>query len=194
MSIVTEVEAPSRAKRLKAVSNAAHERVDNGVMQAAPFASAENYARFLKFQYHLHRRVETLYADAALQELLPDLAERSRLEALEQDFADLGMTPPEAELGPALGLAEALGWLYVVEGSNMGAAILAKEAAKLGFTAEHGARHLAGHPEGRALHWRRFTAALNEVELTAEEEERIEAAATAAFLHVETLVGRELAA
>lgn len=193
MSIATDVEAPSRAKRLKAVSNAAHERVDNGVMQAAPFASAENYARFLKFQYHLHRRVETLYADAALQELLPDLAERSRLEALEQDFAALGMTPPEADLGPALSLAEALGWLYVVEGSNMGAAILAKEAAKLGFTAEHGARHLAGHPEGRALHWRRFTAALNEVELTPEEEARIEAAATEAFLHVETLVGRELA-
>ncbi|WP_428032921.1 biliverdin-producing heme oxygenase [Ancylobacter sp.] len=194
MSIATDVEAPSRAKRLKAASTAAHERVDGGVMHAAPFASPENYARFLRFQYHLHRRVETLYADAGLQELLPDLSERSRFAALEQDFADLGLTPPDAAAGPSLELAEALGWLYVVEGSNMGAAILAKEAAKIGFTAEHGARHLAGHPEGRALHWRHFTAALNEVELTPEEETRIEAAATAAFDHVDLLVGRELAA
>ncbi|TCK30675.1 heme oxygenase [Ancylobacter aquaticus] len=192
MSIATDVEAPNRAKRLKAASTAAHERVDSGVMQAAPFADGANYQRFLRFQYHLHRRVETLYADADMQELLPDLAERSRLAALEQDFADLGLALPEAPFGPELDRAEALGWLYVVEGSNMGAAILAKEAAKLGFTAEHGARHLAGHPEGRALHWRRFTAALNEAELTAEEETRLEAAANAAFSHVETLVGREL--
>lgn len=192
MSIATDVEAPNRAKRLKAASTAAHERVDSGVMHAAPFAGRANYERFLRFQYRLHRRVETLYADAALQELLPDLAERSRLAALEQDFADLGLTPPNAAPGPTLERAEALGWLYVVEGSNMGAAILAKEAVKIGFTAEHGARHLAGHPEGRALHWRRFTAALNEVELTDEEEARIEAAATAAFEHVETLIGQEM--
>ncbi|RTL93224.1 biliverdin-producing heme oxygenase [Ancylobacter aquaticus] len=194
MSIATDVEAPNRAKRLKAASTAAHERVDSGVMQAAPFADSANYQRFLRFQYHLHRRVATLYADPSLQDMLPELAARCRLAALEQDFADLGLTPPEAEFGPSLDRAEALGWLYVVEGSNMGAAILAKEAAKLGFTAEHGARHLAGHPEGRALHWRRFTAALNEAELTSEEEARLEAAANAAFTHVETLVGRELAA
>ena len=118
------------------------------------------------------------------------------LPLLRQDLLDMGLEPPAGD-APTLPVDDPetlLGTLYVVEGSNMGAAILAKEAAKLGFTAEHGARHLAGHPEGRALHWRRFTAALNEVELTAEEEARIEAAATEAFLHVETLVGRELAA
>lgn len=192
MTIAADLEAPNRAKRLKAASAAAHERVDSGVMLAAPFADRAHYERFLRFQYRLHRRVETLYADEALQPLLPDLAARSRLAALEQDFADLGLTPPVAEDGPALGKAEALGWLYVVEGSNMGAAILAKEAAKMGFSAEHGARHLSGHPEGRALHWRRFTAALDAVELTPEEETRIEAAATAAFNHVEALIGEEL--
>jgi len=192
MSSVTDAEAPSRARRLKAVSAAAHERVDTGVMQAAPFATPAKYADFLRFQYRLHRRVETLYADPALQPLLPDLADRSRLAALEADFGDLGLVPPEAPPGPALGRAEALGWLYVVEGSNMGAAILAKEAAKIGYSSEHGARHLAGHPEGRALHWRRFTAALDAAELTEDEERRIEAAATAAFTHVEALIGEEL--
>lgn len=193
MSSVIDAEAPSRARRLKAVSAAAHERVDNGVMQAAPFATPAKYAAFLRFQYRLHRRVETLYTDPALQPLLPDLSARSRLEALEADFADLGLALPDAPPGPALDRAEALGWLYVVEGSNMGAAILAKEAAKIGYSSEHGARHLAGHPEGRALHWRRFTAALDAVDLSDEEEDRVGAAATAAFNHVETLVREELA-
>ncbi len=65
-----------------------------------------------------------------------------------------------------------MGWLYVVEGSNLGAAFLLKDAAKLGLGEEFGARHLAGAPEGRGLHWRTFTAALDEIELT-EEEERV---------------------
>ncbi|MGG2475716.1 biliverdin-producing heme oxygenase, partial [Rhizobium sp. BR5] len=78
-------------------------------------------------------------------------------------------------------LPEAMGWLYVVEGSNLGAAFLLKDAAKLGLTEEFGARHLAGAPEGRGLHWRTFTAALDEISLTVEEEERVVAGAEAAF-------------
>ncbi|WP_029354893.1 biliverdin-producing heme oxygenase [Bosea sp. 117] len=193
MTIATPIEQPGRAKRFKAASAAAHERVDNGVMAAAPFASKANYERFLRFQYRLLRRVEPLYADAGLQPLLPELAGRSRLDALEQDFADLGLAPPAVAFGPRLPIAEALGWLYVVEGSNMGAAFLAKEATKLGFSDAFGARHLAGHPEGRGLHWRRFTAALDAVELTPDEDVRAAQAAADAFAHVEALIREELA-
>jgi protein TonB len=54
-----------------------------------------------------------------------------------------------------------MGWLYVAEGSNLGAAFLLKEAVKLNLSGSFGARHLAGAPEGRGLHWRTFTAALD---------------------------------
>ncbi|WAC29225.1 biliverdin-producing heme oxygenase [Ancylobacter sp. SL191] len=192
MTIVTDIQPDTRAKRLKAATTAAHEVVDTTVMSAQPFASRANYERFLRFQYRLHRHVEPLYAAPAFQTLLPDLAERSRLDALEQDFADLGVTAPVADFGPERPLAEALGWLYVVEGSNMGAAFLAKDAAKIGFSSEFGARHLAGHAEGRGLHWRRFTAGLDSVELTEAEERAAEVAATAAFNHVLELVRQEM--
>jgi len=194
MNVATTTDQESRAKRFKAASSAAHERVDHAVMAAQPFANTENYKRFLRFQYRLHTGVEALYADEALQPLLPELADRSRLPKLEQDFADLGESlPTDVEEGTAQPLPEALGWLYVVEGSNMGAAFLAKEAAKIGLSDEFGARHLAGHAEGRGLHWRRFIAALDAVELTGEEEVRAENAAAAAFAHVYTLVQQELA-
>lgn len=192
MTIVPDMQMGSRAKRLKAATTAAHEEVDNTVMGAQPFASRENYERFLRFQYRLHSHVEPLYAAEAFQSVLPDLASRSRLDALRQDFADLGLTPPVTEFGPELPLAEALGWLYVVEGSNMGAAFLAKDAAKIGFSNEFGARHLAGHAEGRGLHWRRFTAALDSVKLTEVEERAAEAAATEAFQHVLAIVRQEM--
>lgn len=193
MNVVSDIEPQSLAKRLKAASAAVHEDVDHSVMAAKPFASREAYERFLRFQYRLHRRVEPLFTDPALQPLLPDLGERSRLAALEQDFADLGLAvPADAEFGPALPRAQALGWLYVVEGSNMGAAFLAKEALKIGLSDEFGARHLAGHPQGRGLHWRNFTAALDAVELTEAEDAAAQAAAADAFAHVLVLVRQEL--
>jgi heme oxygenase len=87
---------------------------------------------------------------------------------------------------------EALGWLYVAEGSNLGAAFLLKEAAKLGLSESFGARHLADAPEGRGLHWRRFTAALDAVALSASEEARAIASANDAFARVRALVDRFL--
>lgn len=195
MTVAMNIGTGGRAKRLRAASTHLHERVDQSVMAAEPFASKANYAQFLRFQHGLHRRVAPLYADAQLQSLLPDLASRARLDEVERDLVDLGLEVPEAtERAPALPVPEALGWLYVVEGANMGAAILAKEAGKLGLSDAFGARHLAGHPEGRGLHWRRFTAALDAVELTPDEDARAEAAAVAAFSHVLDLVGQELSA
>ncbi|HQS10224.1 MAG TPA: biliverdin-producing heme oxygenase [Xanthobacteraceae bacterium] len=199
MSVDGDVLAPSRILRFRAASSAYHQRVDDRVMQAAPFASRQNYARFLRFQYRLHRRVAPLYAAPAYQALLPDLASRERLSRVESDLLDLGLARPEiarpdlAEPAALLPLPEALGWLYVVEGSNMGAAFLLKAAIKLDLSERFGARHLAAHPEGRGLNWRRFTEALDAIALTAEEDRRAQAATISAFSHVLDLVGEELA-
>ena len=66
--------------------------------------------------------------------------------------------------------------------------MLRKEAAKLGLSDDFGARHLAGHPEGRAAHWRAFVAALDAGVLNAEEEKKATAGAEAAFARVRALV------
>ncbi len=127
-----------------------------------------------------HRDIDALYDDPALDKLLPDLHGRRRLHLIEQDLADLGVgalafeAPPTFTATAPVDLPTALGWLYVAEGSNMGAAFLLKWAReKLGLSEEFGARHLAGAPEGRGLHWRTFTAALDAVTLSDEEEDRV---------------------
>jgi len=193
MTLATDTRPDSRAKRLKAATHEAHERVDRAVMAAEPFADHETYGRFLRFQYRLHNHVEPLYADPEFGQILPELEHRSRLSALEQDFDDLALERPSAPAGPRRELPEALGWLYVVEGSNMGAAFLAKDAAKIGFSEGFGARHLAGHAEGRGLHWRSFTDALDAADLSAGQEAEAEVAAVAAFDHVLALIEEELA-
>lgn len=196
--MTTDTLTPSRAKRLKAQTHETHERLDKSIMAAASFASLEGYARFVRMQYRFHRDIAALYDDARLQSLFPGLSERQRLGLIAADLADLGTALPEEDgdrafaPGSAIDVASALGWLYVAEGSNMGAALLRKEAAKLGLSDDHGARHLAPAPEGPAAAWRAFTALLDAVELSPEEEEGAIAGAHAAFARVQAHADADL--
>lgn len=192
-----ELEKPieaSRAKRLKAATNETHERLDKSIMMRNPFASRERYGMFVNVQHQFHREIDALYANPVLDALLPDLKGRRRFGQIEQDLSDLGITAPVASTSPVFAsganvdLPTALGWLYVAEGSNLGAAFLLKEAAKLGLSETFGARHLAAAPEGRGLHWKTFTAALDALELTDAQEENVVQGAKAAFARVQGLV------
>jgi heme oxygenase (biliverdin-IX-beta and delta-forming) len=184
----------SRAKRLKAATNETHGRLDESIMAQKPFASRERYGLFVTVQQQFHRDIDALYSNPTVARLLPDLATRRRLPLIEQDLRDLGIVPVVIG-GEAVFRADAdidvpaaLGWLYVTEGSNLGAAFLLKEAEKLGLSETFSARHLAAAPEGRGLHWKTFTAALDAIELTDAEDERAIAGARAAFARVQGLV------
>jgi len=193
-----DIEKPketSRARRLKAATNGQHDRLDESIMARSPFASRESYGRFVNMQHEFHREIERLYSNPELVRLLPDLPDRRRFGLIVQDLNDLGIVPMaaggEAEFGRHdvdVDVPTALGWLYVAEGSNLGAAFLLKAAGKLGLSAFSGARHLAAAPEGRALHWKAFTAALDAVSLSDAEEQRVIAGARAAFSRVQDLV------
>lgn len=191
---MTEVIDQPLSKRLKALTHETHDRLDRSIMAAASFADRAGYGRFAQVQYLFHRDIDALYGDAALQDLLPGLSDRRRLALIAADLGDLGVALPDDGEAPAFtpgaaaDVPTALGWLYVAEGSNMGAALLRKEVAKIGLSDTHGARHLAPTPEGPAAHWRAFTQALDAATLTAAEEARAVAGAEAAFTRVQRLV------
>ncbi len=181
-----------RWRRLRSATEAVHGRLDQRIMAADPFGDRARYGRFLLVQHAFHRDVDALYDGVELGRLLPDLADRRRLALIARDLGDLGLAPPGGELPPACSLdtavPTALGWLYVAEGSNLGAAFLLKEAAKIELSESFGARHLAPAPQGRGLAWRTFTAALDAVVLSPDEENAVDAGAIAAFARVHSLV------
>lgn len=187
-----------RSKRLKALTHDVHDRLDKSIMEASSFDSLEGYGRFAGVQWAFHRDIDALYDDPALIALLPGLAERRRMALIAMDLADMGLATPAVETAPVFlrdrpsDTATALGWLYVAEGSNLGAALLRKEAAKLGLSDSHGARHLAPTNGGPAAHWRVFTTALDAVVLTPEEDDRAVAGAQAAFRRVQDLANAAL--
>jgi heme oxygenase len=147
-------------------------------------------------QYRFHREIDALYAIPQLTALLPDLPERRRLLKIANDLNDLEQVPPPAQaarLGISTPVPVALGWLYVAEGSNLGATILYKMAGeKLGLDRNMGARHLAAHPDGAARHWREFTRILDAAVLTEQEETMTLQAAENAFTTVSGYAEDEL--
>ncbi|MBB6261858.1 heme oxygenase [Paenochrobactrum gallinarii] len=183
-----------RSKRLKAVTSGTHDTLDKAIMAGEPFRDRERYALFLKVQHQFHRDINALYDNAKLDAVLPDLQGRRRFSLIGDDLSDLAVSAPEITDAPVfassddIDLPTALGWLYVAEGSNMGAAFLLKAAQKIGLSEAFGARHLAGAPEGRGLHWRTFTQALDDINLSEDEEDKLVAGAESAFKRVHALV------
>lgn len=185
MNIITVsgATATSRAARLSAATDDLHEHLHGVVAAADPFGSRARFGRWAQVQYQFHGELEPLHRRASLQALIPDLATRARSAVVAQDLADLGVSlPAPAPLAlDALDDGQALGWLFVAEGSTLGAAMLLKRAEALGLSETFGARHLAAAPEGRARHWKAFTAVLDGLALGQDEEARMVTAARRAF-------------
>ena len=171
--------------RLRTSTAALHEKLDKLVMSEKPFENRENYGRFVIAQYLFQRDIESLYDEPRLLTMIPDLPSRPRLAAAAADLQDLGITIPEEAGAPAadtLGLGAGLGWLYVSEGSKLGAAFLFKEAGqKLGLSETLGARNLAAPEGGRGAAWKRFVHVLDNNTLTDDEKEHVVDGARDAF-------------
>ena len=179
-----------RSQRLNQITNEPHQKLDALVKAHKPFDTRENFARFVVAQYLFQSELQALYTDAALKEIVPDLPERCRAEQAKADLADLNTQVPAPVAGAvnAPSKAEALGWIFVSEGSKLGAAFLIKRAVALELSETFGARHLGEPAGGRAEGWKSFTRTLDGLEFSAEEEAAVEKGAVDAFVRFTVLL------
>ena len=185
-----------RSQRLNQITNEPHQKLDALVKAHKPFDEVANFARFVVAQYLFQSELMALYTDPALKEIVPDLPERCRAEQAKADLADLNTEVPAPVAGAvnAPSKAEALGWIFVSEGSKLGAAFLIKRAVGLGLSDTFGARHLGEPAGGRAEGWKSFIRTLDGLELTAEEEADLDKGAVAAFERFTVLLEHAYAA
>ena len=179
-----------RSQRLNQITNEPHTTLDALVKTHAPFETQANFARFVVAQYLFQSELVSLYNDAELTAIVPDLPARCRAEAAKADLADLDAEIPTAVAGALKNPSKAasLGWLFVSEGSKLGAAFLIKRAVGLGLSDTFGARHLGEPAGGRAEGWKRFTRTLDGLEFSAEEEADVEKGAINAFMRFTVLL------
>ncbi|WP_410472631.1 biliverdin-producing heme oxygenase [Faucicola mancuniensis] len=179
----------SFSESLKLSSRQTHDSVDNLVMSMQPFVSHDNYRKFLQAQYEFHQAVRPFHDAKDLNEIIADLQELSRFDAVVADMKALEVEPVNSGIAvPEVVGAKRLGWLYCVEGSNVEAAVLYKEAGKIELDETHGATHLAGHKDGRLRHWRAFKEKLDALTLTKEEQAEALQGAQDAFAYYKSVI------
>ncbi|TWB56671.1 biliverdin-producing heme oxygenase [Nitrospirillum viridazoti] len=123
-----------------------------------------DYIHLLKAQHPALRAVELSLEAAGVELILPDWQQRRRRHALEADLAALNannrLSAVLVEAPLIRSRAQALGHLYVLEGSRLGAEVLLRRALVSGDPLISQATRFLAHGRGRPF-WRGFVALLN---------------------------------
>ncbi|WP_165066994.1 biliverdin-producing heme oxygenase [Paludisphaera rhizosphaerae] len=176
--------------RLKEATRLHHEAVETRLGSYRLTRSLDGYKRVLRRFLGFHRPVE----DALVKipgwpavGINPD--ERRKAHLLEADLRTLGVS--ESELAaqpncpfppPLTSLPEALGVMYVLEGSTLGGQYMRKLVREtLGLTPESGCAYFASYGESVGPMWKAFGAAVDAFATTDEIRATIERSAVATF-------------
>lgn len=115
---------------LRAATHGAHEQLD-ALFSCLDLADPVDYRRFLKVHASVFPSCEATLSASCAADLLPDWPARIRAPSLEDDLwtvgvgAQRGRMQPEAPVEPAA----AFGMMYVLEGSRLGGAVLARRVS-----------------------------------------------------------------
>ena len=186
---------------LRETTRDAHQR-----LEALPFASAlaenqlplESYVGYLRVMAVIHSVLEhelPVEADERIDRVWSD--DMRRLPALRRD---LGYFSSQAvrDITPAHSAVESvanrllqrsveaplsmLGYLYVLEGSRLGAIVLSKMVKRtFGLQEGRGLVYLEGHGDETQTHWEAFRTRMNDIVLSTEERQAIVDTAVEAF-------------
>jgi len=148
---------------IKEATKAAHQDLEKKViLKLKAIRSNADYADVLKHFYAYFNAVEQAIAPYITNELLPDHAERRNSEYLKRDIEELSATVdelPEVHAPKIENTLQALGAMYVMEGSIMGGPIIVQMLAKYGVT--KGVSFFSGYGEATGMMWGKFVAVMN---------------------------------
>jgi len=155
-------------ERLKTETRPAHERIEKAIDLERRVVTRGAYRNLLIRYYGFHSAWEKA-AGGVVQDR--DFFERRRkTKILARDLAALGLSqeeiirlPPCDPLMPLPSPAAVLGSMYVVEGSTLGGAIIARMVEqRLGLDAQTGCSYFKSYGRETAMMWRAFRARLLE--------------------------------
>lgn len=156
--------------RLREGTRDLHDAVERGLDWERRVATRAGYRDLLARWYGFHATFEPAAASAfAGEEAF--FGPRRKLHLLRRDLLHLGMPAGGVDALPVCRpqvpmptRAEALGALYVLEGSTLGGQLVARRVGRaLGFTARGGCAYYAGYgPGGTGPMWRAFQDALSD--------------------------------
>jgi heme oxygenase len=174
---------PDRRSRLRSATEDAHRHLDAVVDQAGFFRDRLSYVVYLRATLRARRPLELALHQCDAAKLFALSSDRDIAPALRADIEDVTGAVPATDFivaGQPLSAAQALGTLYVLEGSALGARHLAPRAHSIGMSPTFGARHFA-RQTATPKSWSVFLRVLEAQPLDAVHEGACIEAATAAF-------------
>lgn len=163
---------------LRERSASAHQQLEKIVVaKLKSIRSQEDYAELLKLFYAYFNRLEHVIEPFITDEILPDRSERRHSGFLANDIISLGGTTDDIlvpEVPEVNNLVQALGALYVMEGSIMGGAVIVQMLGKYGITT--GTSFFSGYGSQTPIKWAFFMESLNKNITASAQQEVIEAA------------------
>lgn len=158
--------------KIKEATTEAHQNLEGKVVRKLKaIRSNDDYADLLKYCYAYFNALEQAVAPYITAEILPNHASRRHSGYIKADIEELGSNVNElpAVTVPAVNnLVEALGALYVMEGSIMGGPYIVQMLAKGGINT--GVSFFSGYGEQTGRMWGIFTEVLNNAAQSEKEE------------------------
>nr|WP_295661158.1 biliverdin-producing heme oxygenase [Polymorphobacter sp.] len=184
---MSPVAGPDRRSRLRSATDDSHRRLDEIVDQAGFFDDRPSYASYLEATLRARQPLELTLTDSGAEALFEAWPDRRIVAALREDIADVTGTVPAADpivIVSTMSPAQAIGSLYVLEGSALGGRQLALRAHAIGMSPAFGARHFA-QQTATPKSWSTFLRVLEALPLDTAEEDACIAAAVAVFASFE---------
>jgi heme oxygenase len=155
----------------------------------APDTIAPHYLLFLMRAYGFEAPLECAFAGTAGLDVMLDLRLRAKAGLIAADLLALGLRPPEvADLPQCLsvpqfrGVAEAIGWLYMIERQTLLHGVLHRHLATRLPQVTGAGSYLSCYESVAGRRWSELSAVIDRVATTRALEDRIIAAAHAAYL------------
>jgi len=176
-------------------TRAQHARLEERLEIERRVRQRDAYVDLLKRFYGFYVQIEPRLAAFArtFEAHGIDLAERSRVARLRRDLIALGeraVALPGADPVPEIStFPQAVGCLYVLEGSTLGAQVILKcIRASSGLDSENGAAFFSGYGASTGPMWQAFLKFLSELTFTPHEAEQATAAARETFERLERVL------
>jgi heme oxygenase len=170
---------------IREATKTAHQELEKRVVKKLKaIRGNEDYADLLRHFYAYFNHVEKAIAPFITEDLLPDYKERRNSSYLKNDIEALGGNVndlPVTTLPEITNSLQALGALYVMEGSIMGGGIIVQMLGKAGIT--DGVSFFSGYGPATGQKWGVFISVLDNEAKNSEDEAVMIELGNAAFTH-----------
>ena len=151
---------PILIAELRTATRDDHVRLDDDLKLFDRVMTKTGRCELVSAYYRLHSGAEAQLSPWLVD--VPGLAFASRLRAPQilEDLIYLGGEIPQSPLAPAIGsIAEAFGWMYVLEGSSLGGRVIHRALANAGVDLQ-GLGFLHPYGSGTGAQWKAFVTTL----------------------------------